>query len=127
MFAIMIFMIIMLGGLQYFTLPQTFVARKKMKRLAVAEAEARIETLLSLGFTGVVTDSNETSTSVALGGRTGTRSTTVVLTDDAADGLAGSDADSDTVDYKTIAVGITWNDGNPQSISVSTRVSAYGY
>ena len=71
MIAIMVFMIIMVGGLQYFTLPQQIVARKKIKRLAVAEAQRRMEALVSLGFTGVVTDSNETNTSVTLAGITG--------------------------------------------------------
>lgn len=125
MIAIMVFMIIMVGGLQYFTLPQQIVARKKIKRLAVAEAQRRMEALLSLGFTGVVTDSNETNTSVTLAGFTGNRNTTVTFTDDSADGLAGSDADSDTVDYKAIMVNVTWNDGNSQSVTLTTMLSAY--
>jgi len=125
MIAIMVFMIIMVGGLQYFTLPQQIVARKKIKRLAVAEAQRRMEALLSLGFTGVVTDSNETNTSVTLAGITGNRNTTVTFTDDSADGLAGSDADSDTVDYKAIMVNVTWNDGNSQSVTLTTILSAY--
>ena len=126
MIAIMVFMIIMVGGLQYFTLPQQIVARKKIKRLAVAEAQRRMEALLSLGFTGVVTDSNETNTSVTLAGFTGNRNTTVTFTDDSADGLAGSDADSDTVDYEAIMVNVTWDDGNSQSVLLTTMLRAYG-
>ncbi len=126
MFAIVIFMSIMIGGLQYFTLPQQTVARQKMKRLAVVEAQRRMEDLIALGFTGVVTDSNETNTSVALAALTGTRNTTVALTDDAADGLAGADADGDTLDYKTITVSVSWNDGTAQNVSLTTKLSAYG-
>ena len=97
-----------------------------MKRLAVSEAKQRIETLLALGFTGVKTDSNETSTAVTVASLAGYRSTTITYVDDAADGTGGSDADSDTVDYKSITVKITWNDGTADSVSLDTKVSAYG-
>ncbi len=48
MIAIAVFMIIMIGGLNYFTLPQSTVAREKIKRLAFAAAQQRMETLLAL-------------------------------------------------------------------------------
>lgn len=126
MVAIVVFMVIMLGGLNYFTLPQVHSARQKMKRLAVSAAKERLETILALGFTGVKTDSNETNTSVTLAGITGNRNTTITYVDDSADGTGGSDADSDTVDYKGITVNITWNNGTSQSVSLTTHVSAYG-
>ena len=62
---------------------------------------------------------------MTLAGITGNRNTTVTLTDDSADGLAGSDADSDTVDYEAIMVNVTWNDGNSQSVTLTTMLSAY--
>ena len=119
-------MVIMIGGMSYFTLPQASNARQKMKRLAVSEAKQRLETFLGLGFHAVVTDSNETGTSVTLAGLTGSRDTTITYVDDAGDGTGGSDADSDSVDYKTITVSISWNDGNSRSISLSTKINAFG-
>jgi len=106
MVAIVVFMVIMIGGMSYFTLPQASNARQKMKRLAVSEAKQRLETFLGLGFHAVVTDSNETGTSVTLAGLTGSRDTTITYVDDAGDGTGGSDADSDIVDYKKITVSI---------------------
>ncbi len=126
MFAVVIFMIIMIGGLQYFTLPQATIAKQKFRRMAVSAARQRVETLLALGFTGVTPDSNETSVAVTLENKPATRNTTVVLVDDSGDGLGGSDADSDTVDYKRITVDILWNDGRNQSVTLTTNVSAYG-
>ena len=126
MVAIVVFMVIMIGGTSYFTVPQAVGARQKMKRLAVSEAKQRLETFLGLGFHAVVTDSNETGTSVTLAGLTGSRDTTITYVDDAGDGTGGSDADSDIVDYKTITVSISWNDGNSRSISLSTKISGFG-
>ena len=127
MIAVVVFIIIMIGGLNYFTLPQATVAREKIKRLAFAAAQQRMETLLALDYTAITADSNETATPVTLATRTASRNTTVTEVDDAADGLGGSDADADLVDYKSITVNITWNDGNNQSASITTKVSVFGH
>ncbi len=126
MIAVFVFMIIMVGGLNYFTLPQATVAREKIKRLAFAAAHQRMETLLELDYIAITADSNETATPVTLATRTASRNTTVTEVDDAADGLGGSDADSETVDYKSITIEITWNDGNNKSASITTKVSEFG-
>ena len=127
MVAIVVFMIIMMGGLNYFLQPQSMIGRQKIKRLAISAAQSRMETLLALDFTQITSDSNETNTSVLLGSITGLRSTTVTAIDDAADGLGGSDADGDTVDYKTILVELSWTAGSDQAISFSTKVSDIDY
>ncbi|MCG8608687.1 hypothetical protein MJD09_27330 [bacterium] len=125
MVAIVVFMVIMIGGLNYFTVPQATMAREKMRRLAVAEAQQRMETLVRLAYAAVTTDSNETDTPVLLADITGLRTTTVAEIDDAGDGLGGSDSDGNTVDYKNITVVITWNDGNSQTVSFTTTVSEF--
>jgi len=48
--AMVVFMIIMLGGLTYFTLPQSTAVREKIKRLAFAAAHLRMEALLALDY-----------------------------------------------------------------------------
>ena len=126
MVAIVVFMVIMLGGLNYFTIPQATMAREKMRRSAVTQAQLRMESLLKLEYTAITADSNETATPVTLAKITGSRNTTITTVDDAADGLGGSDADADTVDYKNITVDVTWSDGNNQSVVFTAKVSAYG-
>jgi cytoskeletal protein RodZ len=125
MVAIVVFMVIMIGGLNYFTVPQAIMAREEMKRMAVAAAQQRMETLLQSDYTEVTADSNETDTPVPLANISGLRTTTVTEIDDAADGLGGSDADGNTVDYKNVMVLITWSDGNSQSLSFTTTVSEF--
>ena len=126
MFATLIFMIIMISGLQYFTIPQQINVREKMKRLAMAEAQQTIERVLTWDYIDIVPDSNETSTPVTIGNISGTRTLTIATVDDTADGTGGSDADSDTVDYKSITVDVSWNDGSNQTIQFNTRVSSFG-
>ncbi len=82
-----------------------------------------METLRALDFSAVTSGSNETDTPITLGASSGLRSTTITSVDDAADGLGGSDADADTVDYKTILVTVSWTSGNQQQIAFSTIVS----
>ena len=122
MVAVVVLLIIMIGGLNYFLQPQSASVRQKIKRHAISSANSRMETLLTLDFSAISSDSNETDTSVSLGSITGLRTTTVSAVDDTADGLSGSDADGDTVDYKTVFVKMTWNAGG----SFTTNKSDYG-
>ncbi len=64
MVATVVFMIIMVGGLTYFTLPQSTAVREKIKGLAFAAAHQRMEALLALDYTAITADSNETATPV---------------------------------------------------------------
>ena len=123
MIATVVFIIIMVGGLNYYLQPRIIIVREKVRRLAVSAGQQRMETLRALDFSAVTADSNETDTSITLGAINGLRSTTVTLVDDAADGLAGADADADTVDYKTILVTVSWTSGNQQQLAFSTIVS----
>lgn len=127
MIAIVVFLIIMVGGLNYFLQPQSAIVRQKIKRLAISATQTRMETLLALDFTQITSDSNETNTAVSLGAINGLRTTTVTTVDDAADGLGGSDADNDTVDYKTVFVKLTWDAGRSQEVSFTTNVSDIAY
>ncbi len=123
MIAVVVFLIIMVGGLNYFLLPQSTIARQKIKRVAISAAQRRMESLLALSFSDVTTDSNETDTAVLLGSITALRSTTVTLVDDAADGLSGADSDADTVDFKSITVDLSWNSGGNREVSYTTIIS----
>ncbi len=125
MVATVVFMIIMVGGLTYFTLPQSTAVREKIKRLAFAAAHQRMEALLALDYIAITADSNEVAIPVTLATKAASRNTTVTVVDDATDGLGGSDADSETVDYKSITIEITWNDGNNKSASITTNVSEF--
>jgi len=120
--AMVVFIIIMVAGVNYYFLPQATIGRQKTKRLVVTAARDRMEKLIALQYAGVTPDSNETNTPVTVGNTTINRTTTITEVDDAADGLGGADADSDTVDYKLITVAISWND-SAQSLSFSTIVS----
>ena len=125
MVATVVFLIIMIGGLQYFVLPQSITVRQKIKRLAVVTAAERMETLLALDYTAVTADSNETNTPVTIGNISGYRNTTITQVDDSADGLGGSDADGETVDYKTVTVNISWH-GNDRQFTLTTELSEFG-
>ncbi len=77
MLATVVFIIIMVGGLNYYVQPRIIEpARQKIKRLAISSAQGRMETLLALDFTAITSDSNETDTPVALGSIIGLRTTT---------------------------------------------------
>ena len=123
MVATVVFMIIMVGGLNYYVQPQIIIVREKIRRFAASAVQRRMETLRTLDFSQVTADSNETNTSITLGAISGLRSTTVTSVDDAVDGLGGSDADADTVEYKTILVTVSWTSGNQKQIAFSTIVS----
>lgn len=123
MISVVIFLIIMVGGLNYFLLPQSAIVRQKIRRLAISVAKKRMESLKALQFNQVTTDSNETNTSISLGSIQGFRSTTVTYVDDAADGLGGSDSDSDTIDYKTIDIQLSYAAGAAQPISFTTKIT----
>ena len=51
MVATVVFIIIMVGGLNYYVQPQSTRVRQKIKRLAISSAQSRMETLLALDFT----------------------------------------------------------------------------
>ena len=123
MIATVVFIIIMVGGLNYYLQPLIIIVREKVRRLAVSAGQQRMETLRALAFSAVTTDSNETDTAITLGATSGLRSTTVTSVDDAADGLAGADAEADIVDYKTILVTVSWTSGTQQQLAFSTIVS----
>ncbi len=126
MSAILIFIVIMVGGLHYFFLPQAIFARQKIKRLAIVDARQKMESVATLGYNQVSSALNESGVPVVLGTITGSRTTTITEVDDPADGVGANDADGVLVDYKKITVQISWNDGNNQQISFSTNVSEFG-
>lgn len=127
MIGMLVFLIIMLGGIQYFLLPQTTTARQKIKRLATSQAETRLEQLKSLNYALITAAFNETDTPVTLGSISGLRSTTISNIDDPEDGLGVSDSDGQTIDYKTIRVDISWVAGKQQTISMTSAVSFNNY
>jgi len=123
MTATMVFLIIMLGGIQYFLLPQTTLVKEKIRRLAVSAARTRLETLHAMGYDQISPNLNESNTAVLLGATAASRSTTVTFVDDAADGIAGGDQDGNIVDYKVIHVSVSWASGGQHTVSFSTAIS----
>ena len=51
MVATVVFIIIMVGGLNYYVQPQSTIVRQKIKRLAISSAQSRMEILRALDFT----------------------------------------------------------------------------
>lgn len=126
MVAILVFLIIMVGGLNYFVLPQTVIVRQEVKRLALSNALQKMESLAALSFAQLNSSLNESGTSLTLGSVSASRQTTITEVDDPADGQGVFDGDGDLVDYKNVVVEISWNDGNSQVITLSTEVSKFG-
>ncbi len=86
MVGMLVFLVIMLGGLQYFALPQNIIVRQKLKRLAVSVAQQKMESIIALGYNQITTALNESATVVSLGSINGTRNTTITEFDDLANG-----------------------------------------
>lgn len=122
MIAIVIFMIIMIGGQTYFVRSQSLIAYDNVKRHAVADAVRKMESLVNLDYSSITSSLNETSVTVNLGTRNGTRTTTITNIDDTADGEGGADSDGNTVDYKMIEIEVSWTTNREQSIEISTYV-----
>lgn len=126
MIATLIFIIIMLGGMNYFVLPQSMIVREKTRRLAILAAHRKIETLTALDYDKLKKDLSQSKSPVSLGKVKGWLKTTITFVDDPADGQQLNDLDKDLVDYKTIAIEISWVDGNQQEILLTTNVSKFG-
>lgn len=127
MVASVVFLVIMSGGLQYYSLSNSILVRQKLRRLAIAAASARMETLAALDYDQATADSNETGKPINIGSKPATRTTTITTVDDAADGLAGADADANTADYKSVSVQVAWSDGRSQAISMVSRMADITY
>ncbi|MFQ5639839.1 MAG: prepilin-type N-terminal cleavage/methylation domain-containing protein [bacterium] len=125
MIAILIFLIIMVGGMNYFIQPQVIIARQKIERLAIMAAHSRLETILALNYDDITTALNEKGVKIVLAKITGVRKTTIKYVDDPADGKGLSDKDGETIDYKTITVKIAWPGVKNRSLVLSTKVSGF--
>lgn len=124
--AILIFLIIMLGGMNYFILPQSNIIKEKKKRLAIFAAHQKLEELTAKSYDELTVALNEKGKSIKIGSYAAKRKTTIAYIDDAADGKGFKDKDKNIVDYKYITVEIYSYDQNNNSISLSTIVSKYG-
>ncbi len=127
MIAVALFLIIMVGGMNFFALPRGELARQKQQRLAVIIAAERLERLKALGYDELTKAYSETATAVTLGALTAQRTTTITEIDDAADGLAGSDSDAETTDYKQVDIEVAWTSTRRRQIALSTRISKILY
>ncbi|KAA3657642.1 MAG: hypothetical protein DWQ10_12870 [Calditrichaeota bacterium] len=122
MIAIVIFMIIMIGGQTYFVRSKSLIAYENVKRRAVAAAVRKMESMVSLDYAALNSSLNEDDVPVNLGTRTGTRTTTVISVDDAADGEGLDDYDGNTADYKQINIEVAWKTNREYSIEISRYV-----
>lgn len=126
MIAILIFLIIMVGGMNFFTLPRSILSREGARRLALAAASSRLESLLALDYLSLDAGLNESATKLKLAGFEATRKTTVSAMDDPKDGKGLLDTDGNPVDYKKVTVEIHWFDGLNQQVVLTTYVSEFG-
>jgi len=123
MIAVLIFTVVMLGGMNYFALPKSAIVRQKVKRLAISAAHDHLDSLASLDYDRITRALNERGRKISLGKLAATRTTIITLVDDRADGLGANDADGDRVDYKIFTVRIRW--GRSRSLALSSAKSKY--
>jgi len=123
MVAIVITTIIMIGGLQFFYGGKLFFNHGKDRRIALAIAEQRMETVLRYPYNQMADSLAETGT--VIDGKW-TRSTTVSGVDDGADGLGAGDSDGVTDDYREIEITVDWGESSNKSISLINYISEYG-
>ena len=123
MVAIIITTIIMIGGLQFFYGGKLFLNHGKSRRIALAIAEQRMETVLRYPYNQMADSLSEIST--VIGGKW-TRSTTVSGVDDDADGLGAGDSDENTDDYREIEITVDWGGSSNKSISLKNYISENG-
>ncbi len=122
MVAIVITTIIMIGGLQFFYGGKLFLNHGKSRRIALAIAEQRMETVLRYPYNQMADSLSEAGT--VIGGKWA-RSTIVSGVDDDADGLGAGDSDGNTDDYMEITVAVDWGESSNKSISIKNYISEY--
>ncbi|MCG2715877.1 MAG: hypothetical protein L6422_06285, partial [Candidatus Marinimicrobia bacterium] len=112
MVAIIITTIIMIGGLQFFYGGKLFLNHGKSRRIALAIAEQRMETVLRYPYNQMADSLSEAGTVID---GNWTRSTTVSGIDDDTDGLGADDSDVNTDDYRKIVVTVDWGESSNKS------------
>ena len=122
MVAIVISAIIMIGGLQFFYGGKLYLNHGKSRRIALAIAEQRMETVLCYPYNQMADSLSEAGT--VIGGKW-MRSTTVSGVDDDTDGLEGGDSDGNTDDYQEITIMVDWGESSNKSISLINYISEY--
>jgi len=122
MIAILITSIVFIGVSQFFYGGKLFLNHGKNRRIALAIAEQRMETVLRYPYNQLADSLSEANT--VIGGKW-TRSTTVTGIDDDADGLGAGDGDGNTDDYLEIAVTVGWGESSNKSISLKNYISEY--
>ena len=122
MVAIIITTIIMIGGLQFFYGGKLFLNHGKSRRIALAIAEQRMETVLRYPYNQMADSLSEVST--VIGGKW-TRSTTFTGVDDDADDLGAGDSDGNTDDYREITITVDWGESSNKSVSIKNYISEY--
>ncbi|MCG2715027.1 MAG: hypothetical protein L6422_01860 [Candidatus Marinimicrobia bacterium] len=123
MVAVVISAIIMIGGLQFFYGGKLFLNHGKDRRIALAIAEQRMETVLRYSYNQLADSLSEAGT--VIGGKW-TRCTTVSGIDDDIDGLGADDSDVNTDDYRKIVVTVDWGESSNKSVSIKNYISEYG-
>lgn len=123
MVAIIITTIIMIGGLQFFYGGKLFLNHGKSRRIALAIAEQRMETVLRYPYNQMADSLSEAGTVID---GNWTRSTTVSGIDDDTDGLGADDSDVNTDDYRKIVVTVDWGESSNKSVSIKNYISEYG-
>ena len=113
----------MIGGLQFFYGGKLFLNHDKSRRIALAIAEQRMETVLRYPYNHLADSLTEAST--IIDGKW-TRSTTISGVDDDTDGLEAGDNDGNTDDYREIEITVDWGESSNKSISIQHFISEYG-
>jgi Tfp pilus assembly protein PilX len=123
--AILIMTILFIGGMQFVSVGRERLAAEKYHRIALTQAESRLEAARLYSWETLADSLAESNSSVTLNNISATRTTVVTDIDDDYDGTGAADLDSNTVDYKHITVTITW--ASNQSLSLETYLSEYFY
>jgi len=122
MIAILITSIVFIGGSQFFYGGKLFLNHGKDRRIALAIAEQRIETVLRYPYYQLADSLAEAGT--VIDGKW-TRTTTCSGVDDETDGLGAGDSDGNTDDYLEIVVMVNWGETSGKSILLNYFTSEY--
>lgn len=122
--AMVLLSVIVLGGFQFFAGGRGAIDAETIRRLAIIQAEKRLELANQYDYASLEAGLNESETPLSLSRIIGSRTTVVTSIDDPIDGLATADADTDSVDYKQIVTTIRWSDNSTYQVSLSTYISA---
>jgi len=123
--AVLLSMVIMIGGLQFFYGGERYLNEEKYHRLALFTVTDRLENANRYLYSELSDSLTEVNTIVMLSDKIGYRTTSVSTVDDPRDGIGGADSDGITEDYINIAVTVMIPGNTDYSVRLSTLITEY--